>query len=54
LILSALPATLSTEIPTMLNPPVSANAMVLVVFVARPVATTMKIVDVCEELVNPP
>jgi uncharacterized membrane protein len=48
LILSALPTMLSTEIPTMLSPPVSANAMASVVFVACLVATTMKVVEACE------
>ena len=43
---------LSTEIQAMQYPPASANAMVLVVFVAILVAVMMKIVDVRKELVK--
>jgi putative spermidine/putrescine transport system permease protein len=43
---------LSTEIQAMQYPPASANAMVLVVFVAIMVAGMMKIVDVRQELVK--
>jgi putative spermidine/putrescine transport system permease protein len=43
---------LSTEIQAMQYPPASANAMVLVVFVAILVAAMMKIVDVRKELVK--
>ena len=43
---------LSTEIQAMQYPPASANAMVLVVFVAVLVAVMMKIVDVRKELVK--
>jgi putative spermidine/putrescine transport system permease protein len=43
---------LSTEITAMQYPPASANAMVLVVFVALLVAGMMKIVDVRKELVK--
>src|SRR5712672_3686560 len=39
-------STLSTEIQAMQNPPASANAMVLVVFVAILVAVMMRVVDV--------
>ncbi len=43
---------LSTEITAMQYPPASANAMVLVVFVAFLVAMMMRVVDVRKELVN--
>src|ERR1700712_4935484 len=43
---------LSTEIQAMQYPPASANAMVLVIFVAILVAVMMKIVDVRKELVK--
>ena len=43
---------LSTEIQAMQYPPASANAMVLVVFVAILVAVMMKVVDVRKELVK--
>jgi putative spermidine/putrescine transport system permease protein len=43
---------LSTEIQAMQYPPASANAMVLVVFVAFLVAAMMKVVDVRKELVK--
>jgi putative spermidine/putrescine transport system permease protein len=43
---------LSTEIQAMQYPPASANAMVLVVFVAILVAIMMKVVDVRKELVK--
>jgi putative spermidine/putrescine transport system permease protein len=43
---------LSTEIQAMQYPPASANAMVLVIFVAIMVAGMMRIVDVRKELVN--
>lgn len=43
---------LSTEIQAMQYPPASANAMVLVVFVAILVAFMMKVVDVRKELVK--
>jgi putative spermidine/putrescine transport system permease protein len=43
---------LSTEIQAMQYPPASANAMVLVVFVACLVALMMKVVDVRKELVK--
>lgn len=43
---------LSTEIQAMQYPPASANAMVLVIFVALLVAGMMKIVDVRKELVK--
>jgi putative spermidine/putrescine transport system permease protein len=43
---------LSTQIQAMQYPPASANAMVLVVFVAILVAVMMKIVDVRKELVK--
>ena len=43
---------LSTEIQAMQYPPASANAMVLVVFVAILVAAMMKVVDVRKELVK--
>jgi putative spermidine/putrescine transport system permease protein len=43
---------LSTEIQAMQYPPASANAMVLVVFVAILVAVMMKVVDVRRELVK--
>ena len=43
---------LSTEIQAMQYPPASANAMVLVVFVAILVAGMMKVVDVRKELVK--
>jgi len=43
---------LSTEIQAMQYPPASANAMVLVVFVAILVAFMMRVVDVRKELVN--
>jgi len=43
---------LSTEIQAMQYPPASANAMVLVVFVAIMVACMMRVVDVRKELVN--
>jgi putative spermidine/putrescine transport system permease protein len=43
---------LSTEIQAMQYPPASANAMVLVVFVAILVSVMMKIVDVRKELVK--
>jgi putative spermidine/putrescine transport system permease protein len=43
---------LSTEIQAMQYPPASANAMVLVVFVAILVACMMKVVDVRKELVK--
>jgi putative spermidine/putrescine transport system permease protein len=43
---------LSTEIQAMQYPPASANAMVLVVFVAGLVAVMMKVVDVRKELVK--
>lgn len=43
---------LSTEIQAMQYPPASANAMVLVIFVAILVAAMMKIVDVRKELVK--
>jgi putative spermidine/putrescine transport system permease protein len=43
---------LSTEIQAMQYPPASANAMVLVLFVAIMVACMMRVVDVRKELVN--
>jgi putative spermidine/putrescine transport system permease protein len=43
---------LSTEIQAMQYPPASANAMVLVIFVAILVAVMMKVVDVRKELVK--
>ena len=43
---------LSTEIQAMQYPPASANAMVLVIFVACLVGGMMKVVDVRKELVN--
>jgi putative spermidine/putrescine transport system permease protein len=43
---------LSTEIQAMQYPPASANAMVLVVFVAIMVGCMMRVVDVRKELVN--
>jgi putative spermidine/putrescine transport system permease protein len=43
---------LSTQIQAMQYPPASANAMVLVVFVAIMVACMMRVVDVRKELVN--
>ena len=43
---------LSTEIQAMQYPPASANAMVLVIFVAMMVAVMMRIVDVRKELVK--
>jgi len=43
---------LSTEIQAMQYPPASANAMVLVIFVAIMVAGMMRIVDVRKELVS--
>ena len=43
---------LSTEISAMQYPPASANAMVLVVFVAIMVACMMRVVDVRKELVK--
>ena len=43
---------LSTEIQAMQYPPASANAMVLVVFVAIMVACMMRVVDVRKELVK--
>ncbi len=43
---------LSTEIQAMQYPPASANAMVLVIFVAIMVACMMRVVDVRKELVN--
>jgi putative spermidine/putrescine transport system permease protein len=43
---------LSTEIQAMQYPPASANAMVLVIFVAFLVAAMMKVVDVRKELVK--
>jgi putative spermidine/putrescine transport system permease protein len=43
---------LSTEIQAMQYPPASANAMVLVIFVAVLVAVMMKVVDVRKELVK--
>ena len=43
---------LSTEIQAMQYPPASANARVLVVFVAILVAIMMKVVDVRRELVK--
>jgi putative spermidine/putrescine transport system permease protein len=43
---------LSTEITAMQYPPASANAMVLVVFVAFLVAMMMRVVDVRKELVK--
>ena len=43
---------LSTEIQAMQYPPASANAMVLVIFVACLVGVMMKVVDVRKELVN--
>jgi putative spermidine/putrescine transport system permease protein len=43
---------LSTEIQAMQYPPASANAMVLVVFVAIMVAGMMRVVDVRKELVK--
>jgi putative spermidine/putrescine transport system permease protein len=43
---------LSTEIQAMQYPPASANAMVLVIFVATMVAGMMRVVDVRKELVS--
>jgi putative spermidine/putrescine transport system permease protein len=43
---------LSTEIQAMQYPPASANAVVLVIFVAVMVALMMKVVDVRKELVS--
>jgi hypothetical protein len=43
---------LSTEIQAMQFPPASANAMVLIVFVAILVACIMRVVDVRKELVS--
>jgi putative spermidine/putrescine transport system permease protein len=45
-------STLSTEIQAMQYPPASANAMILVIFVAIMVACMMRVVDVRKELVK--